>query len=383
MTKMIKMSLVAAVAVAGLSSTVAAKPLEEAIKGVDVSGMIRYQLENTAQDKADNTEANIYDAEMTVKSKINDMATAVLKFDVTGTTSDAPADGTAGNAGDAKPSVNLEDVYFSVNAGFATINAGKQNIPGPYTDGAQGTGIVALAPVGGVTLAGGHFSNYSIDGFANANANELALIVPAAGPVTNLQAWYVSVTDVITGLTVSGDIKAGPVNVAVRHTTTSLDSKVQAEKGDASLTKVVASGKAGAISYVAGLAMTGADNSDGKGGANSTLNRVAVDNDNDAETDFKVWQASVAGLNDATAILVGASTTVAPNTTAGLKYVTASYGSSTRNDGGEVSEVLLDASYAMSANFKLSAKYSTLASKTKAATAEDKTKTRIEVKYTF
>ena len=43
---MIKMSLIAAVAVTGLTSTVSAQPLEDAIKGVDFSGNLRYRYTN-------------------------------------------------------------------------------------------------------------------------------------------------------------------------------------------------------------------------------------------------------------------------------------------------------------------------------------------------
>jgi hypothetical protein len=48
MTKMIKMSLIAAVAVTGITSTVSAQPLEEAIKGVDVSGLLRYRYNESS-----------------------------------------------------------------------------------------------------------------------------------------------------------------------------------------------------------------------------------------------------------------------------------------------------------------------------------------------
>ncbi len=49
MKKFVKLSLVAAVAVAGLT-TANAKPLEEAIKGVDVSGTVAYQYNDRSSD---------------------------------------------------------------------------------------------------------------------------------------------------------------------------------------------------------------------------------------------------------------------------------------------------------------------------------------------
>ncbi len=51
MTKMIKMSLIAAVAVTGMTSAANAQNLEDAIKGVDVSGYVDYRLENKSVEK--------------------------------------------------------------------------------------------------------------------------------------------------------------------------------------------------------------------------------------------------------------------------------------------------------------------------------------------
>ncbi|MGE4455641.1 MAG: major outer membrane protein, partial [Arcobacteraceae bacterium] len=52
MQKFAKISLAAAVAVAGLSSVASAKPLEEAIKGVDATGYVTYQY-NDRSSKTD------------------------------------------------------------------------------------------------------------------------------------------------------------------------------------------------------------------------------------------------------------------------------------------------------------------------------------------
>ena len=73
MTKMIKMSLIAAVAVTSMTSVASAQNLEDAIKGVDFSGNLRYRYTNGEANALDQNE---YRFEATVKSKINDMATA-------------------------------------------------------------------------------------------------------------------------------------------------------------------------------------------------------------------------------------------------------------------------------------------------------------------
>ncbi len=59
MKKFTKLSLVAAVAVAGLSSA-NAKPLEEAIKDVDVSGTVTYRYDQGKVDNEPHSQSNSY-----------------------------------------------------------------------------------------------------------------------------------------------------------------------------------------------------------------------------------------------------------------------------------------------------------------------------------
>eukprot|EP00792_Barthelona_sp_PAP020_P000501 TRINITY_DN1079_c0_g1_i3.p1 TRINITY_DN1079_c0_g1~~TRINITY_DN1079_c0_g1_i3.p1 ORF type:complete len:241 (+),score=78.86 TRINITY_DN1079_c0_g1_i3:98-820(+) len=219
MKKFAKLSLVAAIAVAGATSA-SAVDLTEAIKGVDISGNITYEykdkkIEKTGGASVDrNVQENEYDAELTAKIPVNDIVTAVAKFDVTGNTSDDGNNEIESTvAGDAKPGVTLEDVYFSFALPYATINAGKQNIPGPFTDGAQGTGIVALVPVGPVTLAGGYFVNHSVGGQAvkAADAFELAALA-SLGPV-NAEFWYADVSNVLDAYNIKAAATFGTVKV--------------------------------------------------------------------------------------------------------------------------------------------------------------------------
>ena len=48
--KITKLSLIACVALASLSTASFAQPLEEAIKGIDVSGMLRYRYTDNRYD---------------------------------------------------------------------------------------------------------------------------------------------------------------------------------------------------------------------------------------------------------------------------------------------------------------------------------------------
>ena len=80
MKKIVKMSLVAAVAVAGLTAA-NAKPLEEAIKNVDVSGTVVYRYDDRNRDTTatqagqNSTVTNNYKIGVNLKSKVNDDVT--------------------------------------------------------------------------------------------------------------------------------------------------------------------------------------------------------------------------------------------------------------------------------------------------------------------
>src|SRR5574344_555337 len=78
MRKISKISLVAAVAVAGIT-TVNAQPLEEAIKNVDVSGSVVYRYDNFHKKTVNNAERgkgdagkNNYKIGLNLGSKVND-----------------------------------------------------------------------------------------------------------------------------------------------------------------------------------------------------------------------------------------------------------------------------------------------------------------------
>ncbi len=140
-------------------------------------------------------------------------------------------------------------------------------------------------------------------------------------------------------------------------------STVERVGSDSKLTKLVASTKVGPVSVVAGYAVTPAGN------VNST-----IDKDNDAKSGFRLWQASIENLADTKAYLVGAGMDVMPNVNIDVKYVNAEVGSSTT-----VTETLYGATYKMSKNFGVHARYSVM---TQTNTA-DSNKGRLELKYTF
>jgi len=115
--KFAKLSLVAAVAVAGFT-TANAQPLEEAIKNVDVSGSAVYRYNDyqdkgkTAGDSIDTT-TNNYKVGLNVSSKVNDDVKFNTRFLV------------------AKPSTNGGAAGANSDGGFAKLDTsanGDQNV---------------------------------------------------------------------------------------------------------------------------------------------------------------------------------------------------------------------------------------------------------------
>ena len=357
MTKMIKLSLVAAVAVAGLSTTASAVSIEDAIKNVTVSGQMRLRTEGTNAGGSASTETlNDFDSDIKFKNKLSDTNTIVIKVEADSQTDADQATG----ATEAKMNAQVTNAYLQTKAGSATVLVGRQGVPGPFTDGAAGAGVVALVPAGPVTIAAGFFNNTDIA--AGVDATEVAVIGKAENVAFDV--WYASVQAVGTLLSVHANTTIGTVGIDARHSTMTGDAS-----GDkaGTLTKVVASTKVNNIGLALGIAIT-----------NKDARRIAIDNDNDAKTDFKVWQASVGGLSDATAILIAASTKVSA-VTLGAKYVTVDYKSVTADV--TATEMLVDAKYSIAKNIALSGKYSIAGNDVSGS--NDSTKTRIEVKYTF
>lgn len=205
MRKISKISLVAAVAVAGFS-TANAQPLEEAIKNVDVSGSVVYRYDNFHNaEKLDsngnvtsdrkNTDANKYKIGLNLSSKVNDYVKFNSRF-IVGSQTDggfaslnAGKENTSLNANgsrsntqgaDGQADVSLSNAYFGFTAIPNTVvNIGKQGLATPYTVAVDingneqtGTGILALSNVGPVTFGAGYFNNTNLDKSFELNASQ-------------------------------------------------------------------------------------------------------------------------------------------------------------------------------------------------------------------
>ncbi|EAK7132773.1 group 1 major outer membrane porin protein PorA [Campylobacter jejuni] len=168
--KLVKLSLVAALA-AGAFSAANATPLEEAIKDVDVSGVLRYRYDTGNFDRnfvnnlnLNNSKQNHkYRAQVNFSAAIADNFKAFVQFDYNA------ADGGTGvnNKTNAQKGLFVRQLYLTyTNEDVATsVIAGKQQLNTIWTDngvdGLVGTGIkVVNNSIDGLTLAA-----FAVDSF--------------------------------------------------------------------------------------------------------------------------------------------------------------------------------------------------------------------------
>ncbi|HFJ1656157.1 TPA: major outer membrane protein [Campylobacter jejuni] len=162
--KLVKLSLVAALA-AGAFSAANATPLEEAIKDVDVSGVLRYRYDTGNFDKNfvnnsnlnNNKQDHKYRAQVNFGAAIADNFKAFIQFDYNAVDGGT---GVVGNVKNAEKGLFVRQLYLTyTNEDVATsVIAGKQQLNLIWTDnaidGLVGTGVkVVNNSIDGLTLA--------------------------------------------------------------------------------------------------------------------------------------------------------------------------------------------------------------------------------------
>jgi len=195
MRKISRLSLVAAVAVAGFTAA-NAQPLEQAIKNVEVSGSVAYRYDNFdnseeavtrdaygSRTNHDSSEHNKYKIALNISSKVNDYVKFNSRFVAGGTglgyyNNDAKHDrDRSKDKGEDDLDISLSQAYFSLTAiPNTTINLGRQGLATPYTVAVDangneqyGNGILALTSFYGVTLGAGYFNSTNINESAEIN----------------------------------------------------------------------------------------------------------------------------------------------------------------------------------------------------------------------
>nr|ABI29900.1 major outer membrane protein [Campylobacter upsaliensis] len=178
--KLVKLSLVAALA-AGAFSVANAAPLEEAIKDIDVSGVLRYRYESGNIDSKDNAglvdqsglntskQNHKYRAQVNFNAAIADNFKAFVQLDYTAKDGGYGADSVSVTTGDSA-TLHVRQLYLTyTNEDFATsVSVGKQQLNTIWTDsgvdGLVGTGVkVVNNSFDGLTLAAFAVDSYNVD----------------------------------------------------------------------------------------------------------------------------------------------------------------------------------------------------------------------------
>ena len=397
MKKIAKLSLVAAVAVAGLT-TANAQPLEEAIKNVDVSGSVVYRYNdynNSLPSQANPTTPNTnnYKVALNLSSKVNEDVKFNSRFIVGGADSGfATLD--SSDTGDQNVDVTLSHAYFGYT-GIAntTVNVGKQGLTTPWTvaidsDGNEqtGTGILALSTVGPVTLAGAYFNQTNLDDSGEARTifnqgarasgdQDIATVgaIVAAGPAT-LDAWYIDANDLFDSYTIGAkaafDVEGIKLGADARWVSLDLDNNAT----DNTLAKIVLTADAGLVDAKVAYATT-----DKEGGTTAL--------DNDATTTLLGWTLTSNGKADADYWQAVLGFDILSNLNLSANYGNVEWTPSA-NTTKEQEEIYAQLLYKMSKNLTTYVRYGTFTEETRTAGApttddNDDTRGRLQVEYTF
>ena len=404
--KIAKLSLVAAVAVAGLS-TANAQPLEQAIKDVDVSGSVVYRYNDNNDDSygiKDNGTSktnNNYKIGTTLSSKVNDDVKAVTRFLVSSATGDfAALDNQA--EGDGNVDVELSNVYFQYTGlKNTTVNVGKQGLTTPWTtavdsDGNEqtGTGILALTTQGPVTLAAAYFNqtNLGVSGNGLPKALDLtktelntqakvdalndetsSLSVATVGAIATLgpvtaDAWYLDMENLFDTFTVGAkadfDVSDVKLGVDARYASLDLDDA----DTDNAMAKIALTAKAGIVSGKVAYAMT-----DKEGGLTAL--------DNDASTTLLGWNLNANGKADADYWQATVAVDLLSNVNLSANYGNIEYVSGSTDE--EEEEVYAQLTYKMSKNLSSYVRYGEYTKDKDNAETNDQTAGRLQVEYTL
>jgi hypothetical protein len=340
MKKIAKLSLVAAVAVAGLTTTATAGALETAVKNTDISGQFRYRL----QDQNVNTTNTDVEIEVGVKSKVTDNVTAVFKID------NAPNNREAVST----DALDVEDYYFSYANDGLTVNFGQHNLPTRQVDGAQGDGVSVMKTMGTVTLGAGYFVNNS----ATSNENVTLASVKANMGGVSAALEYIDIADDRSGYNVLLAGKAGPVSLSLSHAEREDDNSTNQ---DSSTTKLSVGGKVGPAAIKAMYVATG------------DTSGAALDGADAAGTELETFRYGTGGQAEASVVVLSVTVPVAAKTSVTLFGMTGDGSTNT-----DVEEFFAQVSYKAAKNLNTYVRYGTY----ELGTAESD-RYRFEAKYSF
>ncbi|MDX4067365.1 major outer membrane protein [Aliarcobacter skirrowii] len=344
MKKFTKLSLVAAVAVAGLTSA-NAKPLEEAIKDVEVSGTVTYRYDNFGYDKTqasgqkETTNENKYKINLNLSSKVNDYVKFNSRFNVaSANTNDfVKLDKDAGS-GDGSANVALAHAYFGISViPNTTVNVGKQGLATPWTvatdnDGGEqtGTGIFSVTAVDNFVLGLAYFNQTNLDNLTDITGTKgsediYAATLQANYGIVNAEAWYLNAVDQFDTYTLAVHGKAelaenSNIGYELRYVSLKFDDKTGITVDKNSLLRAAVNGKVGIVNARLAYSVTDED-----GGVTAL--------DTDAQNASLGWRLNTLGKADAKFLQATVGVDILDNLNLSLNYNDLEFESKNTIDG--------------------------------------------------
>ncbi|MDR0467927.1 MAG: major outer membrane protein [Campylobacteraceae bacterium] len=201
--KLVKLSLAAVIAAGAMTTFASATSLEEAIKGVDVSGMARVRFYHQSDARYFNAVGDNLGSQATQISGLLNINAPIAENFTFGTSLATDGYNTPANAASGPTGVEVDKFFFQYAAGNFVLKAGKIEIPTPWTEagfgGSRGNGLLGLyTGVENWTLAAAYYNQINGAVLEDLFGQEDLMAVAAIGgfEVATLQGWVSRMTNV-------------------------------------------------------------------------------------------------------------------------------------------------------------------------------------------
>jgi hypothetical protein len=393
--KLTKLSLAALVAVGAFGSFASASPLEEAIKGVDVSGFMRLRYYGESQagqgsGTVTKDEAIRVSGLFVVKAPVTDD----LKF-VTAIATNGYNDPDVGASGATTPAFNKFFFQYANSDIGLTVNAGKFEVPTPWTEagfgGTRGNGVLALfspKALNGWTFAGAAYLQTDSSLLTNQNNLYAMAAIGKVGPV-GLQVWLANMEKTIDAtLFAEASFAMSGFNARFQANYLMLHEDVDKDADDSIFLGLEGgyAGKAGNVGFNAKAGATWTNDPETKDAAGNTVKFAntyfALDEDNDGFIKFgkQMYKKTINSADTIVGFMDGGVSV--DKFSAGLGAGMAKFGRLTDDDVGY--EVYTSVGYKWAKNMNLELYWSSLFGDAfKKAYQNDNNEVRFEARYNF
>jgi predicted porin len=345
--KIMKLSLISAIAIAGVSGA-NAKNLVETLHEVDISGTVNIRY----NDYQNSITKNYYKVATNIKSKVSEnvlFSSRIIIGDDTNSIGFSSSEDSDENIDITLSQMNFKYVGFN----NTTLSLGKSSISTPFTiakssvgDEQVGTGITLSTKLGNITLNAGYYNQTNFDNSGNVkslftnNKGSNFMYLGAKTTLGNvtIDATYAEAQDVLDAYTlgISSKNKISDVQLKTFARYSSLSKDTDDNKN--TLWKVGAKAKMGIFgAFVA------------YGETNEEGGTVGIDEGSTVGFD-EHWGVTLTGTNDASTLYASINAQVLPKLNLALKYSDLKAGS--QSTGVNQNEIYAQAVYKMNSNLK-------------------------------